>query len=179
MMGVFVEVCRAFALIVSADKTETMCMSPPRQPRTMMRVEAAGQIYKHVQSFTYLGGAVNEAPDMSVEISRLARACWMRINLRELYDQQKKAPSLKTRMVKPEAIEALLYGHSTWTLRQGHYSKLRTVHHRVLLRIIGVQRKRPDHRMTRTTMPLRKPGVRALRKICAREHFRVRGCSSE
>ena len=27
------------------------------------------------------------------------------------------------------------------------YSKLRTVHHRVLLRIIGAQRKRPDHRI--------------------------------
>ena len=46
-----------------------------------------------------------------------------------------------------EAIEALLYGCSTWTLRQEDYAKLRTVHHRVLLRIIGAQRKRPDHRM--------------------------------
>ena len=27
------------------------------------------------------------------------------------------------------------------------YSKLRTVHDRVLLRIIGAQRKRPDHRL--------------------------------
>ena len=32
--------------------------------------------------------------------------------------------------------------------RQEHYPKLRTVHHRVLPRIIGAQRKRPDHRMT-------------------------------
>ena len=51
-------------------------------------------------------------------------------------------------MVKAEAIEALLYGCSTWTLRQEHYYKLRTVHHRVLLRIIGAQRKRPDDRIT-------------------------------
>ena len=36
MMEVIVEVCRAFALTVSAKKTETMCMSPPRTPRTMM-----------------------------------------------------------------------------------------------------------------------------------------------
>ena len=35
-----------------------------------------------------------------------------------------------------------------WTLRKEHYVKLRTVHHRVLLRIIGAQRKRPDHWMT-------------------------------
>ena len=134
-----VEVCRAFALTVSAKKTETICMPPPRTPRTMVRIEAAGQIYKQVQSFTYLGGAVTETPDMPVEIARRTRACWMRIRRysRELYGQPKVALSLKTRMVKAEAIEALLYGCSTWTLRQEHYAKLRTVHHRVLLRIIG------------------------------------------
>ena len=93
---------------------------------------------------------MTETPDMSVEIARRTRACWMRIGryLREFYDQPKVALSLKTRMVKAETIEALLYGCSTWTLRQEHYAKLRTVHHRVLLRIIGVKRKRPDHRMT-------------------------------
>ena len=60
MMEVIVEVCRAFALTVSAKKTETMRMPPPRTPRTMVRVEAAGQTYKQVQCFTYLGGAVTE-----------------------------------------------------------------------------------------------------------------------
>ena len=149
IMEVIVEVCRAFALTVSAKKTETICMPPPRTPRMIVRVEAAGQIYKQVQSFTYLEGAVIETPDMSVEIARRSRACWMRIRryLRELYDQPKVALSFKTRMVKVEAIEALLYGCSTWILRQEHYAKLRTVHHRVLLRIIRTQRKRPDHRM--------------------------------
>ena len=49
IMEVIVEVCRAFALTLSAKKTETMCMPPPRTPRTMVRVEAAGQIYKRVQ----------------------------------------------------------------------------------------------------------------------------------
>ena len=140
MMEAIVEVWRAFALTVSAKKTETMCMPPPRTPRrTMVRIEAAGQIYKQVQSFTSLGGAVTKTPDMSVEIARRTRACWMRIRRyqQELYDQLKVALSLKTRMVKAEAIEALLYGCSTWTLHQEHYAKLHTVHHRVLLRIIG------------------------------------------
>ena len=93
---------------------------------------------------------MTEIPDMSDEIARRTRACWMRIRryLRELYDQPKVALSLKTRMAKAEAIEALLYGCSTWTLGQEYHAKLRTVHHRVLLRIIGAQRKRPDHRMT-------------------------------
>ena len=93
---------------------------------------------------------MNEVPDMSVEVDRRTRACWMRIRryLRELYDQPKVALSLKTRMGKAETIKAFLYGCSTWTLRQEHYAKLRTVHHRVLLRIIGAQLKRADHRMT-------------------------------
>ena len=164
MMEVIVEVCRAFALTVSAKKTETMCMPPPRTPRTMVQIEAAGQTYKQVQSFTYLGGAVTEVPDMSVEIARRTRACWMRIRryLRELYDQPKVSLSLKTRMVKAEAIEALLYGCSTWTLRQEHYAKLRTVHHRVLLRITGAQRKRPDHRMTSYNRALEITGCESI-----------------
>ena len=66
----------------------------------------------------------------------------------ELYDQPKVALSLKTRMVEAEAIEALLYRCSTWTLRQEHYAKLRAVNHRVLFHTIGAQRKRPDHQMT-------------------------------
>ena len=115
IMEVIVEVCPAFALTVLAKKTETMCMPPPRSPRTMVQIKAAGQTYKQVQSFTYLGGAVTEVPDMSVEIARRTRACWIRIRwyLRDLYDQLEVALSLKTRMVKAEAIEALLYGCST------------------------------------------------------------------
>ena len=164
MMEVIVEVCRAFGLTVSAKKTETMCMPPPRTPRTMVRIEAAGQIYKQVQSFTYLGGAVTETPDMSVETARRTSPCWARIRRysRELYGQPKVALSLKTRMVKAEAIEALLYGCSTWTLRQEHYAKLRTVHHRVLLRIIGAQRKRPDHRMTSYNRALEITGCESI-----------------
>ena len=115
MMTVIVKVCRAFALTVSVKKTETMCMPPPRTPRAMVQVEAAGQTNKQVQSFTYLGGAVTEVPDMSVEIARRTHAYWMPIRryLRELYDQPKVALSLKTRMVKAEAIDAFLYGCST------------------------------------------------------------------
>ena len=149
-------------------------MPPPRTPRTIVRIKAAGQIYKQVQSFTYLGGAVTETPDMSVEIARRTRACWMRIRWysRELHGQPKVALSLKTRKVKAEAIEALLYGCSTWTFRQERYAKLRTVHHRVLLRIIGAQRKRPAHRMTLYNRALE-------RQHCAREDFCGRGRSYE
>ena len=138
MMEVIVEVCRASALTVSA-KTETMCMPLPRTSRTMMQIEADGQTYKQVQFSTHLGGAGTEIPDMFVEIARRTCACWMRIRRyhREVYDQPKVALSLKTRMVKAGAIEALLYECSTRTLCQQNYAKLRTVPHQVLLRIIG------------------------------------------
>ena len=96
----------------------------PCTPRTMMRVEAAGTIYKKVQSFNRLGGAVTGTPVMSTEIAMWTRAYWMRIRryLRELYDQPKVALSLKTRMVKAGTIKVLLYGCSAWTLYQKHYT---------------------------------------------------------
>ena len=102
MMAAIVEVCRAFASTVSAKKTETTHMPPTRKPRTIVRVEAAGQIYKQIQPFAYLEGAVTKTPDISAEITRRTRACWMCIGryLRELYDQPKVTLSLKTRMLK-------------------------------------------------------------------------------
>ena len=112
MVELTVEVRRAFALTASAQKTETMCTPPPRTLRTMVQVEAAGQIYKQVQCFTDPGGAVTETTDISREIVRWTRACWMIIRryLRELYDHPKVAFSLKNRMVKADAAKALVYG---------------------------------------------------------------------
>ena len=137
-----------------------MRMPPPRTPRTMMQIEAAGQTYKQVQSFTYLGGAVTEVPDMSVEIARRTRAWWMHIRryLRELYDQPKVALSLKVRGL------LFVYGCSMYVDPSPgtHYAKLRTVHHRVLLHIIGAQRKRPDHQMTSYNRALEIAGCESI-----------------
>ena len=107
---------------------------------------------------------MTEVSDMSVEIARQTRACWMRTRqyLRELYDQMEVTLSLKTRTVKAEAIEALLNGCSSWTLHQEHYAKLRTIHHRVLLRIIWAQRKRPYHRTTSYSRTLEITGCKSI-----------------
>ena len=43
MMEVIVEVCRALALTVSAKKTDTMCMAPPRTPQTMVQSKRPGK----------------------------------------------------------------------------------------------------------------------------------------
>ena len=66
-----------------------------------MPIEAAREIYKQVQSFTYLRGTVTEIPGMSTGIATPTCSCWIRIRryLRVSYDQPKVAMSLKTRMV--------------------------------------------------------------------------------
>ena len=55
---------------------------------------------------------------------------------------------LKVKLLRSEALEALLYGCDTWTLRRKDYDKLRTHHHRMLLRCIRFQKKRTDHRLS-------------------------------
>ena len=45
---------------------------------------------------------------------------------------------------------------------QEHYTKLCTVHHRVLLRIIEAQRKRPAHRMTSYNRDLEVTGCKSI-----------------
>ena len=47
-------------------------------------------------------------------------------------------------------------------LHQEYYAKLRTVHHRVLLRIIGTQRKRLDHRVTSCSRALEINGCESI-----------------
>ena len=112
-----------------------------------MNVEAAGQRYRQTQSFTYLGGVITECRDVSTEIARRSSACWMRIRRyqQERYDRPNVPLNFKIPMVKE--VEALLYGYVTWTTRQENCRKLRTVHHRVLLRIIGARQHRSDHRV--------------------------------
>ena len=91
MIEVIVQVFQSFT---------AMCMPSPRTSWAMTRVEAAGKIYKQGPFVTYSTGAVTKTPDMSVKIATRTCACWMRI-------------SLKTRMVKAEAIEAVLYKCTT------------------------------------------------------------------
>ena len=98
-------------------------------------------------SFTYLGGTVTETPNLSDDIDRRIRAGWMSFECytRELYDRPKASLlPLKARMVRSEVVEALLYGCVTWTPLKGHHTKLRTAHHRMLLRTLGAWCKSPN-----------------------------------
>ena len=140
MMAVFVKDFDTFGLTISESKTETMCMPIPRAPATKIVFNATGQQYRQTTSFTYLGGTVNETSNLSDEIDRRIRAGWMGFKhyKRELYDRPKASLlPLKARMVRSEVVEALVYGCATGTPLKGHYAKLRTTHHRMLLGIQG------------------------------------------
>ena len=140
IMAVFVEVFGTFGLTISESKTEIICMPIPRAPATKIVFNATGQQYRQTTSFTYLGSTVTEVPNLSDEIDRRIRAGWISFKRqkRELDDRPKASLlPLKTRMVRSEVVEALLYGCATWTPLKGHYTKLRTPHHKMLLRILG------------------------------------------
>ena len=111
---------------------------------------ATGKQYRQTISFTYLGGKVTETPNLADEIDRRIHARWMGFKryTRELYDRPKASLLLlKARMVRSEVVEALFYGCATWTPLEGHYTKLRTTHHRMLLRILGAWCKSPNKRI--------------------------------
>ena len=150
MMAVFVEVFGTFGLTISERKTETMCMPIPRATATKIVFNATGQQYRQTTSFTYLGGTVTESPNLSDEIDGRIRAGWISFKRykRELHNHPKASLlPLKARMVRSEVVEALLYGCATWAPLKGHYTKLRTTHHRILLRILGTWGKSPNKRI--------------------------------
>ena len=122
----------------------------PASPATKIVFNATGQQYRQTTSFIYLGGTETETPNLSDEIDRRIRAGWMGFKRykRELYDRPKTSLlHLEARIVRSEVVEALLYRCATWTTLKGHYAKLRTTHHRMLLRILGARCKSPNKRI--------------------------------
>ena len=101
--------------------------------------------------FLYLGGLVDASADIMPEVKRRIRLAWACHNRfkRELYDMEDAPFTLKVCMLKAEVMETLLYGCVTSTLGQEHFPELRTAHHNLLLRIIGLQRRQhTDHFMS-------------------------------
>ena len=120
----------------------------------------------------YLRGIVSETPDVSTEISRWTRACWMRVKKYavQLYDRPTVPLDLKARMVKAEAAEALLYGSVSWTLRQGHYKK---APHGTPPGVATVDRGTTVS--SRTAKHYRRLTARALRRLPGRKNYCGRG----
>ena len=114
MMGVIVVVCATFGFTVSEDKTELMCLRAKGMPEfnAIFSVEAAGQVYNQTNEFAYLGGNVNHNADLPIEVHRRIRHAWrsFREHNLELYDRPSASLELKTRMLRADILEIMLYG---------------------------------------------------------------------
>ena len=65
-------------MAVSKAKTEIMCLCTRGMSDAIVTfsVEAAGQVYKQMHDFVYLGGNVNHHADLSIDIDRRIRNAW-------------------------------------------------------------------------------------------------------
>ena len=108
--------------------------------------------------FLYLGGFIDANADIMPKIKRRIRLAWASYDRfkRELYDMEDAPSMLKVRLLKTEVMETLLHRCVPWALGLEHFAKLRTAHHKLLLRTVVFQRlQRTDHRM---------PCAKALKK---------------
>ena len=138
---------------------------PPLLPPPPLIIEAAGQRYAQTAEFRYLGGLVNEQGDLTREINHRSKTAWVCFKRykTELFDRPGAPSGLKARLLKAEAVEALLYGCVTWSPRRDHYRLLWTTHHQLLLRVIGHRRKRGTHRQMSYAQALKRSAARAWR----------------
>ena len=122
MMTTIVEVFGEFGLTVSEKKTETLLMRAPEKepkkggpPPPPLVIEAAGQKYAQTAQFRYLGGLVNQDGELTQEINHRSRSAWACIRRfsRELFDRPRTPWRLKVRLLRAEAMEALLHGCMT------------------------------------------------------------------
>ena len=117
LIAAFDKVFSAFGLIISASKTETMCMPIPRAPATQIVFNGTGKQNHQRTPFLFLGGAATETPTLLDEIERriIARLMRFRCYTRELYDRPKAHLLLKARRVRSEVGEDLIYECATWS----------------------------------------------------------------
>ena len=112
-----------------------MALLPPAPPAKRLSILAAGQRYKQTERFNYLGGTISSDATMDAELASRIRVAWcaLREYSRQFYDRPVTAVllDLSVKLLRSEALEALLYSCGTWTLRKKDYDKLRTHHHRM------------------------------------------------
>ena len=103
----------------------------PTPPLPALEIAAAGQKYHQVHQFVYLGGLITEDADITRDINRRTKIAWgcFRKFSTELFDRPNAPLRLKARLLKAEAMEALLYGCMTWAPRNAYYRQLRTPPH--------------------------------------------------
>ena len=102
--------------------------------------EAAGQRYKQITDFVYLGDAVSESADLNTKIKRRIGAAWASVRYTVPNRTTDGTPGCfcKIGVFKAKVVvEAMLYGWVTETMHSQAFGSLRTVHHNLRLRVIG------------------------------------------
>ena len=192
MMSVIVEVFGAFGLTVSEKKTETLLMRAPEKaqqpgetptpPLPALEIAAAGQKYHQVHQLVYLGGLITEDADITRDINRRTKIAWgcFRKFSTELFDRPSAPLRFKARLLKAEAMEALLYGCMTWAPRNAHYRQLlRTTHHKLLLRVIGYHhRVHGTYRNTSYAKAFKKTGSQSVEATVRQRRLLFAGASA-
>ena len=173
-MTVIVEVFDVFGLTVSEKKTKTVQMGAPEKaqqqaetrtpPLPALEIAAAGQTYNQAHQFVYLGGLITEDADLTQDINRRIKIAWgcFRKFSTELFGRPSAPLRLKARLLKAEAVEALLYGCTTWAPRNTHYGQLRATHHKLLLRVIEYRRVHGTYRQMSYAKALEKTGSQSV-----------------
>ena len=93
--------------------------------------------------------------------TKIARGCLRKFST-ELFDRPRAPLRLKARLLKAEVMEALLYGCMTWAPCNAHYRKLRTTHHKLLLRVIGYHRVHGTYRKMSYARALKETGSQSV-----------------
>ena len=172
MITVIVKVFGAFGLTMSERKTETLLMRAPekvQQPGETptpslpaLEIIAAGQKYHQVHQFVYLGGLTTEDAEITRDINRRTKIAWGCFRKFSTEHRPSTPLRLKARLLKAEAMEALLYGCMTWAPRNAHYRQLRTTHHKLLPRVIGYRRVHGTYRKMSYSKALKKTGSQSV-----------------
>ena len=134
-------VCVAFGLAVSEATVEIMYSRTKGMPEAhaIFSVDTSGQEYNQTNEFVYLAGNVNHHAGLYLEVDRCicnARYSFRKYTLK-LYERPSAPLKLKTRMLRAEVLEIMLYDCVTWSPRAWPYDTLRRSHHSFLTCFIG------------------------------------------
>ena len=116
MMGIIVVSCQEFGLTVSEKNPRPCTCGPiPTQRRTRCELRRRGNGINRQQSLCTLVVLSARARNLDTEIKRRIGAAWASVRKysSQLHDRWNIRLSLKIRLFKAEAMEAMLYGCAT------------------------------------------------------------------
>ena len=94
-----------------------MALLPSAAPAERLSIVATGQRYKQTERFNYLGGTISADASMDAELASRIRVAWcaLRKYSRQFYDRPVTVIplDLRVKLLRSEALEALLYGCGT------------------------------------------------------------------